>query len=863
MSDPAGEIPKLISRPKIEEMTKPYPITDVYDRLGMKWSWTRLWWDDKTNKKAFAGQKPTQNDPLRPIDVRAKDGQEFPANALMLYCNGSSPFTMVDIDADNEYTRHAQSLMEECCNMVAKTNKGFHYYFKSSPEIGQTAKKDIAIDIRTPYSNGICFAEPSNYNIPGKGKVEYKWVKVPAEDEELAPMPTELIGFLQEIGYEPHREAEAPRNQLIVSTTPKPKKPTSIPTVNLSTTEYSIADVMGGLVPDRLVEINNLLKCLTTEWLNNRENWYRMGLCLKGIEDSSDMCELFVAHSSRADSKYNTASAREENRRWFHKEKTKGRIGKSSLKHWAKTCNPAMYFANAKDDLWRLLENANNPNICEMFYISMAGDIVYSPGAKCYYVYDPIERLWKGGDDGGAKSHIYNLFTQTCHNTLARLQAELPVANTEVEQEERKAKIKMLNEIRRKTDGQSAVAMVNNNLPAICMLPEDPANFFNQQPHLLPLANGVFDFEEEKLVPFEREQYFTFRIPITYNPKADMTLMERAMKMWFKSNEAVIDFIQYYIGYCLTGNRERQDMMGVWGDSAGNGKSLLWGELLPILLGGEKCYYTKITSEAFTNFKQGDSNDQIFNMNGKRYAFLSEPRKKFDTALLKELTGDKQFKVRTLYKGCIAFDCITKMVMAFNTLPELDITDKGMNRRFNTVEQDVKFLPPGEYDALTEADIATGRFGKQDGEFVEALLADTEGCMRWAIMGACAFYKNKKRLPPAEMMETKRKAEVEADMLGAWCRQYIITTKTEDGKEIPCDDSDRISMKDLKKRWADDRLCFGQNEKAFVGKFMGRIEGLVPGSKADPGRAGKGEAKIKNAMLLTDEMIADREKAGE
>jgi hypothetical protein len=840
-----GEIPdigvesaKTKSARKVE-MTQ--AITALYDRLKMKWSWNSLWWDEAGGKKATLGHTRNYCDP-GDSTVITKKGKTVKGKAIVVYCDPKDDeryekFFAIDVDTDNEHTRTVESLIGDGCNMIAKTRKGHHYIFKHTTALGQTSNTQYGIDIRNACSDGILYAEPSSYIHPTHGLVAYKWVKTPAEGEGLMEVPGPVVEYLHSLGYSavhsPEKKAER------VPTVAEPKAPAS-------EDEFSVLNVSTGMVPDRLAEINNLLRCLTPEWLKERENWMRLGFCLKGLNGSTEMRELFVAHSARADPKYDTVSGRQSNREWFDGQMPKGRINKNSLKHWAKRCNPQMYFNFAKGDYWRLFEGGGNaPNICEAFYIAMGGDIVYSPGQKCYYVYDPLEKLWKGGDNDGSKSHINNLFTQTLHNLISGLMSELPIATTDAERIEREGKIKLLNSLKQRTDGQSAVAMVNNNLPAICCLAEDPANFFNQQQYLLPLANGVWDFEAGKLVPYEREFYFTFRIPINYNPKASTVDIEKAMNDWFKGDEEVISFMRFYIGYIMTGSRERQDMLGVWGSTAGNGKSLLWGEIVPDLLGGENCYYSKITSEAFTNFRQGDSNDQIFQLNGKRYAFLSEPRKKFDTNMIKELTGDKHFKVRTLYKGCITFTCITKIVMAFNNLPELDfVEDNGMARRFQTVEQNTPFVKPAEYANLSEEVKARGEIKCQDSEFVERLKKNMEGTLLWALGGASEFMKNKKREVPEAMKKTKSKATNEADSMGAWCRQHIVATE---------DDKDRIKISDLKRRWRDDGHQFGQNEKTFVRKFLDRINVLVPGVVADPGREGKGEARLKRARLVVPE----------
>lgn len=854
---PAGEkpgigvkTPKLISPPPAEKMTASIaPITEVYDRLKMKWSWTKIWWDTDTERKASLGHTRQYCDPLNST-VITKKGKSVKGTGVVLYCDPKDDsrydrFTAIDLDGDNEYTLRVRELIGDSCNMVAKTRKGNHYIFRYTDQLAHTASTEKQIDIRNADADGILYAEPASYQHPQYGFIAYKWEKIPAVDEGLVECPVAVVKYLQSVGYNP----VAP----IVAGEKKPKQRKKL-SIDADITEFSIADVMEGKIPEELMEVNGYCCLLTPKWLNERENWYRFGLCLRGISDSSNMRELFVAHSARADAKYDTAEAREANRRWFDGEREKGKINLGSLQYWAKSCSPAEYFKKVAGEYMELLKNGGSSStICEIFAKEMAGDMVYSSGGKCYYEYDKKTKLWCGGSDKGNNSRVYNKFVRTLQDVIIRLVNALPPAEDEEATKKKQETTKMLMKVWAEVDGRNAITMVDNFLPAMMMPEEDPYKFFNQNKGLLPLNNCVWDFEKCKAIPYQREHYFTFKIPINYDPDADTSLMERAMNDWFKSNTEVIDFIQFYIGYLLTGETTRQDMMGVWGSSAGNGKSLLWGEIVPLLLGGKDGYYAKITSEAFTSFKSGDTNDQIYSLNGKRFAFLSEPRKRFDTNMIKELTGDQEYTVSAKYKGSITFNLMVKFVMAFNDVPDIDLNENGMNRRFNCVEQNKEFKTPEAYDALHEDQKPF--YGKQDEKFVKELLENREGLMLWALRGATEYMKNKKRSIPEAMKATKQKACGEVDILGNWCRRFL-----------KCDEStnkQKLKVADLKKRWAEDKLNFGQNEKSFVRTFLARIKTIIPGCDTDEGRPGKGEAKLINVRVLTAEEADEEEEQAE
>jgi putative DNA primase/helicase len=386
------------------------------------------------------------------------------------------------------------------------------------------------------------------------------------------------------------------------------------------------------------------------------------------------------------------------------------------------------------------------------------------------------------------------------------------------------------------------VNLVADYLPALCIPAEDPLTYFDNNPDLLPLKNGVWKFSESRLVPYEREHYFTHKIPINYNPDADTSLIRRAMNDWFKSDNETISYLQHIIGYCLTGYTTKQIFLVAWGSEAGNGKSLLWGEIIPSLLGQK--YYARITSDAFAD-TANPNNDQLYYLNGKRYAFMSEPRKgakagAMDNELVKTVTGDKEMTAQAKYKGKLTYTLRAKILAACNDLPEFNCDDKGMMRRFVPFSQNVACLDESDYNAAPANLKADGSVIKKDDEFVKALLADTEGTLCWALAGANDYVANPRREPPDSMKETKTKARANIDTLTAW-----LSGNLEAGPK-------HLAFSTLKAEWRSKGLNFEQTKKGFAGRLANKIKML--GFTVDEGRAGKSEERVLNCALVPDKI---------
>lgn len=795
---------------QIKTIVRPPPLAksdleDLYHSLGFKFYTCELLWDSTTGKKKLAGAY--------------NDNTKFNRNENCWYIlTNLSNLVVIDLDTDNEQNRRVLSLALPTCRMIVKTKKGYHLYFIDNGELNYKINTEIHIDIFA--GNGETqrkiIAPPSYYN-DGINTYHYQLLTYPdkpnrttkAEYNDLTPLPTELVDYLYSLGF------TKPGTNVI-----------ELPPVR---TQMDI--------PKSLSELQNLCDCLTPEWLKDFENWKKFCYSLKSAGDTDDIMNLFLMTSARAPG-YDNAAAEHSNRQFWRAVKLNSnatkRITIGSLKYWAKLCNPKKYFDGARGDYLRLLTGnplgVNSNSLCELFINEMAGDIMYSVSAKDYFIYDASTTLWKGGS--GVRAYINNVVVDVCQRAILKVLEGLNTSSVEDAIATRKALMKVAKMV----DGRAAVNLVNDYLPAFCVPAEDPLRYFDNNPALLPLANGVWDFHKGALVPYHREHYFTQKIDICYNPKADSKLIERAMGDWFKKDPVVIEFIQMVMGYCLTGFIDRQEFYIAWGSSAGNGKSLLWGEVLPGLLTSK--YYARVTSDIFAN-TENPNNEQLYDLNGKRFAFMSEPNKKMGEAEIKAATGDSEVTAQKKYKNAITFNLMCKVLMGCNDLPDMNCDDNGIFRRFTPFEQNVPCLEAADYDAAPEAVKKAGMVVKKDSEFVSALLADKEGTMRWALEGAKRYMANPRTPVPESMKSVKSKARDTIDTVTQWLRGNITAGER------------NLTFKEIKDEWRAKGLNFEQNKKGFSAKLAAKLKLL--GYTVNEGRVGKSEEKILKAQLVPDD----------
>jgi P4 family phage/plasmid primase-like protien len=842
-----GEPPVKITpvRGKSAEIISPPPsekqMTARYDEMGFDWERSPLYWNPTKKTRTGVGAKD---------GLKQNQGKGDPSlPAVLLHMTG---LLGVDVDGDGPEEKRIDALCDASCVMKAKTRKGHHYVFLADYRVGSvngTKASGLEIDTKTGKS-AVLFVEPTYYIHPEEGRIEYKWERFPAKHEDLTPCPEEVVEWLCENGYSnpENRPRPTPRNVIVHSPATTETLSTGDPDDDLISHVSSFSAPIPQ-PPTTMEQVENLCSCLQPGWLAEFNNWLRLMYCLKNIDPSDEMRDLFLRHSARATG-YKGYEA--QNRKMWDGAKQSGRSGLGSLKHFAKKANPEKYFSDAKDTYWSLVNQENANGYCELFYNAMAGDLLYSQSQKCFYVYDERETLWKASQ---GNSYIHFLFVEICSSVFRKMLADIPAALDEKAAEDRKAKMKKIGGALKMCGGSQVIMMVSSFLPAFCRGDDDPATYFNQNPDLLPLANGVWKFSEKKLINYDRDHYFTFKNSIPYNPKADTRLMARACSDWFKGNKPVCEFIQMWLGYCLTGYTTRQDFFIAWGNKAGNGKSLLWGTILSLLLGEEKGFYRTITSDALSSERVGN-NDQLYDLNGSRFAFLSEPRRakgtQIDNEILKTLTGDKSFTVEAKYKNALTFRLMCKFAMACNDMPDLKFEDEGTLRRILIGEQNVCFLDPEKYELASEEDKASGAVKRKDDSFIKALLENVEGIMKWALEGANMYIDDPRKAPPPELTKAKAKAMGEADVLGNWIKASIRNfTAIEPSKRPSGWERKNLKFKTVKDILRSEHLNFGQNQAGFNKRLKEKLESL--GFEVG-GREDKGDQYIRYAEETPDEV---------
>lgn len=271
----------------------------------------------------------------------------------------------------------------------------------------------------------------------------------------------------------------------------------------------------------------------------------------------------------------------------------------------------------------------------------------------------------------------------------------------------------------------------------------------DQDPWLLNCPNGIIELKTGKLLLHDPEKNMTKMINAKYDPLATCPVFEKFISSIFDGNQKLIDFMQRFLGYCLTGETREQQFVIAFG-SGRNGKGTLLNLISEILAD-----YAKTTPTDVLYSKKFDkgSND-IARLAGARYVVASEGEKgkRFDEPLIKKMTGQDMLAARFLYKETFEFMPQFKLILMTNDKPVASEDDAALWARIQLVPFTQKF-----------------EGAKQDKTLIEKLRSEQEkaGIMRWLVEG-CLEWQRVGLNPPEEVVQATAEYRSENDKLKDW-----------------------------------------------------------------------------------------------
>lgn len=267
-------------------------------------------------------------------------------------------------------------------------------------------------------------------------------------------------------------------------------------------------------------------------------------------------------------------------------------------------------------------------------------------------------------------------------------------------------------------------------------------------------ASTVLDLGNGTMRPAAPADYITKSLGVeALGNAADAVRWIQFFDQVFKGDQALIDWMQRFCGYLLTGSTREQIFLFCFGHGA-NGKSV-FVEVLKYILGD---YCRAIAPETLCEARRqaGGATPDLAELIGARLAICSETEDNTALAesLVKSLVAGDSMTVRPLYASPIPFTPNFKLMMAGNHKPIVRGNDNGIWRRVRLIPFNVTFAPEDRDPHLLD---------KLKAERTHILAWMVEGYIKWQQFGLADI--------PDAIKAATDAYQVDQDLMGRWLEE--------------------------------------------------------------------------------------------
>ena len=212
-------------------------------------------------------------------------------------------------------------------------------------------------------------------------------------------------------------------------------------------------------------------------------------------------------------------------------------------------------------------------------------------------------------------------------------------------------------------------------------------------------------------------------------------------------NDELRDFLQRYVGYCLTGLTAEHVFVFAYGTGA-NGKSTFVNTIAGIF--GD--YATTAAMSTFLASNTEQHPTDLAKLHGARLVVAQETQKgrRWDEIKIKALTGGDVITARFMRQDFFDYAPTFKLFICGNHKPRLASVDEAMRRRLLLVPFAVQ-IPPGERDLRLTA----------------KLKAEWPAILRWCVTGALRW-QAEGLAPPAVVRDATDEYLRDQDTVRQW-----------------------------------------------------------------------------------------------
>lgn len=296
----------------------------------------------------------------------------------------------------------------------------------------------------------------------------------------------------------------------------------------------------------------------------------------------------------------------------------------------------------------------------------------------------------------------------------------------------------------------------------------------DQQPWLLPCANGVIDLQTGELRPGQPGDWLSKAIPIEYKGFYEPAPEWEKFLDSIQPDKDVLDFLSPLFGYGITGLSVEQ-FITVFIGPGRNGKGLMF-EMLEMVMGP---LYWAIQSELLLENKNARSSagasPDIVALKGRRICAASETDqgRRIGCAKIKELTGSDTLNGRSLYdKHDANFRPTHKLFLRSQHVPEGLTKDFALRERLILITFPFRFVDNPEAKALEDT-VNAEFYRLKDRGLKDRLVKELPGILSWLVRGCARWIADGKLKPPKSVLLAVEALHQAEDYVGRFLAECV------------------------------------------------------------------------------------------
>jgi putative DNA primase/helicase len=281
------------------------------------------------------------------------------------------------------------------------------------------------------------------------------------------------------------------------------------------------------------------------------------------------------------------------------------------------------------------------------------------------------------------------------------------------------------------------------------------SNIWDQDRYLLGTPAGTVDLRTGALMDAQPDHYITKTTAIAPAETADCPLWLQFLREATNNDQALIDFLQQFAGYSLTGDTKEHALLFIYG-GGGNGKSVFQNTIAGIMAD----YATVAAMDTFVSSSSDKHPTDLAKLRGARLVAASETEegRAWAESRIKTMTGGDKVSARFMRQDFFEFMPQFKLLLIGNVQPSLRNVDDAARRRFNIVPFVHKPATP-------------------DRDLEAKLRAEWPGILRWLIDGCVAWQRNGLVRPQVVIEATEEYFEL-MDSIRQWIEECCETGAT-------------------------------------------------------------------------------------